>query len=147
MEIIKSVLFIDKSKSFSAFAEEAIKRNEIDHQIHFCPEPEAAIRFLSDIKQDSSDELPCIIIINFVGLDDDLLRQWLAFWDDTGLFVRIPKIGIISDEIGMEIEASSSLSINCFIEHPSDYNKFMFVYRSIELFWLNIVQLPPKEYV
>jgi CheY-like chemotaxis protein len=58
---------------------------------------------------------------------------------------NIPIVVLTVSESEKDILESYNLQANCYITKPLDLNQFARVVRSIQDFWLTIVQLPPKQ--
>ena len=57
----------------------------------------------------------------------------------------IPVVILTMSKAEEDIIKSYNLHCNCFITKPLDLDKFIQVVKSIEDFWLTIVQLPPND--
>jgi two-component system, chemotaxis family, response regulator Rcp1 len=57
---------------------------------------------------------------------------------------RIPVVVLTVSSDEADVLEAYNLHANCYITKPVDLGQFMNVVRSIEDFWLTIVQLPPN---
>ena len=57
---------------------------------------------------------------------------------------RIPVIVLTTSSAEADVLRSYDLHANCFISKPIGYDDFIAAVRSIENFWLRLVQLPPS---
>lgn len=57
---------------------------------------------------------------------------------------RIPVVILSSSKAEEDIRKSYELNASCYITKPAGLHEFMSVIRSIENFWLTIVEVPPK---
>ena len=64
--------------------------------------------------------------------------------DDPDLRV-IPVVILTTSQDEADIAKSYRSHANCYIAKPVDFEKFMQVVRSVEDFWLTVVQLPNRE--
>jgi CheY-like chemotaxis protein len=58
---------------------------------------------------------------------------------------RIPVVILTASQTEEDILQSYNLHANCYISKPVDFNQFLKAARSIEDFWLTVVQLPPRQ--
>lgn len=58
---------------------------------------------------------------------------------------RIPTIVLTTSQAEEDIVKAYNLHANCYITKPLDFDGFAQIIRSIEYFWFNIVQLPPRS--
>ena len=56
---------------------------------------------------------------------------------------RIPVIVLTTSQDRENIVRAYDLHANCYITKPVDFDRFVEIVRSIEDFWLTIVELPP----
>ncbi|MBW4576384.1 MAG: response regulator [Aphanothece sp. CMT-3BRIN-NPC111] len=57
---------------------------------------------------------------------------------------RIPVVILTTSKAEEDVIKSYNLHANCYIAKPVDLEQFMTVVKTIEDFWLTIVQLPPQ---
>jgi chemotaxis family two-component system response regulator Rcp1 len=70
-------------------------------------------------------------------------RQVLAeIKADPGL-KRIPVVVLTTSKAEEDILRTYDLNANCYITKPVEFDKFLTVIKSIDQFWLTIVNLPP----
>ena len=58
---------------------------------------------------------------------------------------RIPVVILTTSDAERDVVRSYDLHANCYISKPVDLQRFMEVIRSIEDYWVSIVQLPPRS--
>ena len=56
----------------------------------------------------------------------------------------LPIIIVTSSDATRDIITSYELGANCYVTKPVDLEKFIVVVRSIDVFWLTVVTLPPN---
>jgi two-component system, chemotaxis family, response regulator Rcp1 len=56
---------------------------------------------------------------------------------------RIPVVVLTTSQSEEDILTSYDLHANCYIAKPVDLDRFIAVVRSIDDFWLSVVELPP----
>jgi two-component system, chemotaxis family, response regulator Rcp1 len=57
---------------------------------------------------------------------------------------RIPVVVLTTSKAEEDIVRTYDLNANCYITKPVDFDKFLAVIKSIDEFWLSIVNLPPS---
>jgi two-component system, chemotaxis family, response regulator Rcp1 len=58
---------------------------------------------------------------------------------------RIPVVILTSSAAEQDIVKSYNLHANCYVTKPVDLDQFIHVVKSIEQFWLTVVQLPQEH--
>jgi CheY-like chemotaxis protein len=71
-------------------------------------------------------------------------RQVLAEMKSDPDLRRIPVVVMTSSPAEEDIFRSYDDHANCYVRKPVDFERFHAVVRSIENFWLTIVELPPR---
>ncbi|HEY9659557.1 MAG TPA: response regulator, partial [Allocoleopsis sp.] len=71
-------------------------------------------------------------------------REVLAEIKFNEAWKRIPVIVLTTSQSKEDISSAYGFYANCYISKPIDLDQFVQVVRSIEEFWLNIVQLPSE---
>jgi CheY-like chemotaxis protein len=56
----------------------------------------------------------------------------------------IPVVVLTTSSAERDVRQSYQLQANCFITKPVDLEKFIVVVKSIDVFWLTVVTLPPN---
>ena len=62
---------------------------------------------------------------------------------DEGL-KRIPVVVLTTSKAEEDVLRTYNLHANCYVTKPVDLEKFMVVVKSIDVFWLTVVTLPPN---
>ena len=57
---------------------------------------------------------------------------------------RIPVVVLTTSKAEEDVLRTSNLHANCYVTKPVDLEKFIVVVRSIDIFWLTVVTLPPN---
>jgi CheY-like chemotaxis protein len=58
---------------------------------------------------------------------------------------HIPVVILTTSKAEEDVLRSYELHANCYISKPVDLEKFIFVVKSIDRFWLSVVTLPPPR--
>ena len=56
---------------------------------------------------------------------------------------RIPVVVLTTSKAEEDVLRTYNLHANCYVTKPVDLEKFMVVVKSIDVFWLTVVTLPP----
>jgi CheY-like chemotaxis protein len=59
-------------------------------------------------------------------------------------FKRIPVVVLTTSKAEEDVLRTYNLHANCYVTKPVDLEKFMVVVKSIDVFWLTVVTLPPN---
>jgi two-component system, chemotaxis family, response regulator Rcp1 len=57
---------------------------------------------------------------------------------------RIPVVIFSTSQARQDIVRSYELGANCYVSKPGNLTDFFFAIQSIEKFWFNFVNLPPR---
>jgi CheY-like chemotaxis protein len=71
-------------------------------------------------------------------------REVLAEIKADHVLKRIPVVILTTSQAEEDIIRAYSLSANCYISKPVDFDQFIKIVQSIEDFWFTIVKLPPE---
>ena len=58
----------------------------------------------------------------------------------------IPVVVLTTSKADEDVIASYELQANCYVTKPVDLDRFMTAIRSVSDFWVQVVQLPPREH-
>jgi DNA-binding response OmpR family regulator len=56
---------------------------------------------------------------------------------------RIPVVVLTTSKAEEDVLRTYNLHANCYVTKPVDLEKFMVVVKTIDVFWLTVVTLPP----
>ena len=57
---------------------------------------------------------------------------------------RIPVVVLTTSKAEEDVLRTYNLHANCYVTKPVDLEKFMVVVKTIDVFWLTVVTLPPN---
>lgn len=72
-------------------------------------------------------------------------HEVLATMKTSSELLRIPVVVLTTSESDADRVKSYDLHANCFVSKPLKASSFIKVVQDIEMFWLSIVRLPPKN--
>jgi chemotaxis family two-component system response regulator Rcp1 len=139
-----NILLIEDNPGDIRLTKEVLKEGKIRNNLSIAMDGEEAIAFLK--KQDNYKEVvtPDIILLD-LNLPKKDGREVLAEIKADDSLKHIPVIVLTTSAAEQDILNTYAHHANCYITKPVDFNQFIGVIRSIELFWLTIVKLPSKE--
>ncbi|SRR5258707_2232015 len=132
------ILLVDDNEGDILLTKEALDDARIINKISIANDGVEALRFL---RQGRGAGIPDLILldINLPKMDGTELLGIIKTDPD---LKRIPVIMLTTSSAEKDILASYDNYANCYITKPVDLDRFMDVVRTIEDFWISIVQLP-----
>ena len=70
-------------------------------------------------------------------------REVLEEIKSDDILKRIPVVVLTTSKAEEDVVRTYNLHANCYVTKPVDLEKFMVVVKSIDVFWLTVVTLPP----
>jgi CheY-like chemotaxis protein len=143
MENLKiiDILLVEDHSGDARLAKEALKESKVKNRLHIVTDGMAAIDFLFKRNDYKDAPRPDLIILD-LNLPKKDGREVLAEVKADEDLKRIPVIILTISKAEEDILKTYSLHANCYITKPLDFNKFIEVVKSIEKFWLTVVELP-----
>lgn len=137
------ILLVEDNPGDARLAQEALKEGSVTSRLHIVPDGVEAMSFLRQEGRYAGSPRPHVILLD-LNLPRKDGRQVLAeIKEDDGLR-RIPVVVLTTSQAEQDIVTSYDLHANCYISKPVDLDRFLTVVRSIEDFWCEIVNLPPR---
>jgi CheY-like chemotaxis protein len=138
------ILMVEDNPGDVRLTREALKEARIRNRLHAVSDGVEALAFLRRQGKYADAPRPRLVLLD-LNLPRKSGRETLAEMKaDPGLR-RIPVVILTTSTDEQDILQSYDLHANCFITKPVDLDQFLIVVRSIEGFWLEVVQLPPGE--
>ena len=136
------ILLIEDSPSDAALTIEALQAGKIANNLSCVADGVEAMVYLRKQDRFTESSRPDLIMLdpNLPKKDGREVLQELK--SDPSLKL-IPVIVLTTSSADKDVLQSYALNANCFITKPVDFQQFIDVVRSIELFWLSVVTLPP----
>ena len=133
------ILLVEDSEGDVRLTREALKDAKVRNQLHVARDGVEAMEYL-----ESATLLPDLILLdlNLPRMDG---RQVLAAIRNDERLKRLPVVVLTTSAAEEDILRSYELHANCYVTKPVDLGQFMKVIRTIDDFWLQIVQLPPRS--
>lgn len=135
------ILLVEDSPGDVRLTKEALSEAKVGNNLHVAVDGEKALRFVRRQGEYSEAPRPDVILLdlNLPRVDG---REVLAELKADPDLKRIPVVVLTTSTAEEDILRAYDLAANCYITKPVDFEQFMRVVRSIEDFWLTVVQLP-----
>ena len=137
------ILLVEDNPGDRRLTAEALKEARIGNELHAVNDGAAAIAFLRRQGEYVDAPRPGLVLLdlNLPKMDGrEVLRE---IKQDPGL-KSIPVVILTTSEAAQDISNTYEAHANCYITKPVDFEQFMNVVRSIQDFWVTVVQLPVK---
>jgi CheY-like chemotaxis protein len=135
------ILLVEDNPGDVRLTIEALRGAKVANELHVVGDGESALDFLHQRGAYTDTVRPDIILLdlNLPRLEG---REVLAQIKSDPELATIPTIVLTSSSADIDIQESYELHANCFVSKPVDFTEFIEAVRSLEGFWLKIVQLP-----
>lgn len=145
MEHVKiiDILLVEDNEGDARLAMEALKESKIKNSLTILSDGEKATDFLFRRNEFATARRPDLILLDLNLPKKDGKEVLTEIKNDPELR-RIPVVILTMSKSEEDIVKSYNLHANCYITKPIDLEKFITVVKSIEDFWLSIVQLPKR---
>jgi CheY-like chemotaxis protein len=138
------ILLVEDNPADVRLTKEALKEGRILNRLSVVVDGMEAISFLRREGGYKDVPRPDLILLD-LNLPKKDGREVLAeLKSDDGL-KSIPVVVLTTSKAEEDILECYKHHANCYITKPVDLEQFIGVTRSIEDFWLGVVQLPPKK--
>lgn len=137
------ILLVEDNEGDIVLTLEAFSDVKLKNTVSVVRDGEEAIRYLNRESPYQDTQPPDIILldINLPRVDG---KEVLAYIKGDERLKPIPVVMLTTSSSEKDIQDSYAGYANCYITKPVDFSKFIQVVRSIEDFWISIVQLPSK---
>ncbi len=139
-----NILLVEDNPADARLTFEALQEYKIRNQVYVVNDGVKAMAFLR--RQDAYAAMPrpdlIMLDLNLPRKDG---REVLAELKSDDNLKRIPVVVLTTSQTEEDILKSYDLHANCFITKPLDLDRFFYVVKSIENFWMTIVTLPPAN--
>lgn len=137
------ILLVEDNAGDVRLTREAFREGKVRNNLHVAVDGVEAMAFLRREGGYASVPHPDLILLD-LNLPRKDGREVLAEVKQDPDLKRIPVVVLTTSQAEQDILKSYHLHANCYITKPVDLEKFLFVVRSLENFWLTIVRLPPS---
>jgi two-component system, chemotaxis family, response regulator Rcp1 len=137
------ILLVEDNPGDERLTREALKEGKVYSNLHWVKDGVEAMEFLRRQGKYSSVPRPDIILLD-LNLPKKDGREVLQDIKNDPELKRIPVVVLPTSKAEEDVLRTYNLHANCFVTKPVDLEKFIVVVKSIDVFWLTVVTLPPN---
>ena len=138
------VLLVEDSPGDVRLTREAFTDAKVHINLHVVSDGADAMAFLNHEGQHAKAPRPDLILLD-LNLPKKNGREVLAEIKESPALKAIPVVILTTSASEADILRSYLLHANCYITKPVDLEGFLNVVKSIDNFWLSVVQLPREN--
>lgn len=135
------ILLVEDNPGDVRLTQEALHDGRVRNRLSVVNDGVEALRYLRREPPYEQAPRPGLILLD-LNLPRKDGREVLSEVKTDPILRRIPVVVLTTSQAETDILRSYDLNCNCYITKPVDFEQFMQVVKSIESFWLSIVQLP-----
>jgi two-component system, chemotaxis family, response regulator Rcp1 len=135
------ILLVEDNPADIRLTQEAFKETRIPNKLHIVRDGAEALAFLQQQNRFASAPRPDLILLD-LNLPKKDGREVLAIIKQSPELKRIPVVVLTTSKTEEDINQTYEHHANCYITKPADLDEFLNVIKTIETFWLSVVQLP-----
>jgi CheY-like chemotaxis protein len=137
------ILLVEDNPGDVRLTREALKEGKVYSNLHTVKDGVEAMEFLRRQGKYSSVPRPDIILLD-LNLPKKDGREVLQEIKTDDSLKRIPVVVLTTSKAEEDVLRTYNLHANCYVTKPVDLEKFMIVVKTIDVFWLTVVTLPPN---
>jgi len=137
------ILLIEDNPGDTRLTEEAFKNANVHNTLHVTQDGVEAMTFLRREGKYSNAPRPDLILLDLNLPRKDGFEVLEEIKADESLR-RIPTVILTTSSAEEDIIKTYKLHANCYITKPVELDQFINVTKSLEKFWLAVVELPTK---
>jgi CheY-like chemotaxis protein len=137
------ILLVEDNAGDVRLVKEALEENKFLNNLHVARDGVEAMKFLHKEGEYANAVRPDLILLD-LNLPKKDGREVLAEVKVDEDLKRIPVVIMTISKAEEDILKTYNLHANCYITKPIDLDQFIKVVKSVENFWLAIVELPPR---
>jgi two-component system, chemotaxis family, response regulator Rcp1 len=138
------ILLVEDSPSDVAMTIAALREGRIINQLHVAEDGEVAMAFLRRQPPHGDAPRPDLIVLDLNMPRKDGREVLDEVKNDSDL-QTIPVVVLTTSAAEADILQSYKLHANAYVTKPVGFEPFLAAVRSIEDFWVSLVQLPPAD--
>ena len=139
-----NILLVEDNPADVRLTQEAFKETTIPNRLHVVRDGAEALAFLEQTGRFLNAPRPDMILLD-LNLPKKDGREVLAMIKKTPEYRQIPVVILTTSKEEDDISHTYNHHANCYITKPADLDEFLRVVKSIETFWLSVVQLPNSD--
>ncbi|MFB2833391.1 response regulator [Floridanema evergladense] len=136
-----TILLIEDSKSDAVLIQETLSESKFLNELYIVRDGVEATDFLYKRGKYANAPHPDIILLD-LNLPKKNGRELLAEIKADEKLMTIPVVVLTTSSDEVDILKSYQLRVNCYLVKPTELESFIEVVKSIEHFWLALVELP-----
>jgi chemotaxis family two-component system response regulator Rcp1 len=137
------ILLVEDNPGDVRLTREALTANKVRNTLHVVADGVQALAFLRKQGKHANAPRPNLILLD-LNLPKKDGREVLAEIKGDGNLRRIPVVVLTTSGAEEDILKAYDLNANCYVTKPVNFDSFIQVVKSIESFWVTIVELPPE---
>lgn len=137
------ILLVEDNPGDVRLTREALKEGKVYSNLHTVKDGVEAMEFLRRQGKYKDAPRPDIILLD-LNLPKKDGREVLEEIKTDDQLKRIPVVVLTTSKAEEDVLKTYNLHANCYVTKPVDLEKFMVVVKSIDVFWLTVVTLPPN---
>jgi CheY-like chemotaxis protein len=137
------ILLVEDNPGDERLTREALKEGKVYSNLHWVKDGVEALEFLRKQGRYAGKPRPDIILLD-LNLPRKDGREVLEEIKSDDNLKRIPVVVLTTSKAEEDVLRTYNLHANCYVTKPVDLEKFMVVVKSIDVFWLTVVTLPPN---
>jgi chemotaxis family two-component system response regulator Rcp1 len=137
------ILLVEDNPGDERLTREALKEGKVYSNLHWVKDGVEAMEFLRRQGKYSGVPRPDIILLD-LNLPKKDGREVLQDIKNDPELKRIPVVVLTTSKAEEDVLRTYNLHANCYVTKPVDLEKFIVVVKSIDVFWLTVVTLPPN---
>jgi len=137
------ILLVEDNPGDERLTREALREGKVYHNLHWVKDGVEAMAFLRRQGKYADVPRPDIVLLD-LNLPKKDGREVLEEIKSDEDLKRIPVVVLTTSKAEEDVLRTYNLHANCYVTKPVDLEKFIVVVRSIDVFWLTVVTLPPN---
>ncbi len=137
------ILLVEDNPGDVRLTKEALKEGKVYSNLHTVKDGVEAMEYLRREGKYKDVPRPDIILLD-LNLPRKDGREVLEEIKQDDALKRIPVVVLTTSKAEEDVLRTYNLHANCYVTKPVDLEKFIVVVKSIDVFWLTIVTLPPN---
>jgi CheY-like chemotaxis protein len=137
------ILLVEDNPGDERLTREALKEGKVYSNLHWVKDGVEAMEFLQQKGKYKDAPRPDIILLD-LNLPKKDGREVLQDIKSDENLRRIPVVVLTTSKAEEDVLRSYNRHANCYVTKPVDLEKFIVVVKSIDVFWLTVVTLPPN---
>ena len=137
------ILLVEDNPGDYRLTQEALREGKVYNNLHWAQDGVEALEFLHQRGKYAGVPRPDIVLLD-LNLPKKDGREVLQEIKSDESLKRIPVVVLTTSKAEEDVLRTYNLHANCYVTKPVDLEKFIVVVRSIDVFWLTVVTLPPN---